>query len=117
YKKVNKLFAEHIAKEAKDDDLIWIHDFHLFLVPSYLKEMRPKLKIGFFLHIPFPSSEIYRELPNRREILESLLKADLVGFHDFSYLRHFASSVYSILGIHSSLLSIESHNHVTKLGV
>lgn len=117
YKKVNKLFAELIAKEAKDDDLIWLHDFHLFLVPKYLKKLRPKLKIGFFLHIPFPSSEIYRSLPNRREILESLLCADLVGFHDFSYLRHFASAVYNILGIHSSLLSIESQNHVTKLGI
>lgn len=117
YYKVNQIFAEHIASIAKDNDYIWLHDFHLFLVPQMLKELNPKLKIGFFLHVPFPSSEIYRQLPHREEILESLLHADLIGFHDFSYLRHFTNSVYELLGVHTGLLEIRSHVNTTKLGV
>lgn len=117
YKQVNEIFAKEIIKIAKKDDVIWIHDFHLFLVPKLLKEKKPNLKVGFFLHIPFPSSEIYRQLPCREEILESLIKADLIGFHDYSYLRHFCSSVYSITGIQSSMLEIIHGNHRAKLGV
>lgn len=117
YKKVNRIFAQHILKCARPDDMIWIHDYQLFLLPQMLKEKNPKLKIGFFLHVPFPSSEIWRQLPCREEILTSLIHADLVGFHDFSYLRHFASSVYILLGIHSSLLEIRSQYNDTKLGV
>src|SRR5947208_15888376 len=65
------------------NDVVWIHDYHLMLLPSLLKAHRPQLSIGFFLHIPFPSFEIFRLLPNewRREILEGLLGADLIGFH------------------------------------
>jgi trehalose 6-phosphate synthase/phosphatase len=117
YQEVNEAFAEHILKVAKDDDLIWIHDFHLFLVPKILKEKNPKLKIGFFLHVPFPSSEVYRHLPCREAILESLIASDLIGFHDFSYLRHFVSSVYNLLGIHSSMLEIQHNGHHCQLGV
>ncbi len=117
YCEVNRIFAEHIARIANDDDYVWLHDFHFFLVPKLLKKLNPKIKVGFFLHVPFPSSEIYRQLPHREEIVESLIHADLVGFHDFSYLRHFASSVYELLGIHSGLLEIRSHFNTTKLGV
>ncbi|MEX0797884.1 MAG: bifunctional alpha,alpha-trehalose-phosphate synthase (UDP-forming)/trehalose-phosphatase, partial [Bacteriovoracaceae bacterium] len=117
YVRVNQIFAEHVAKTAKEDDIIWLHDFHLFLAPKMIKKINPNLKIGFFLHVPFPSSEIWRQLPCRREILESLIHADLLGFHDFAYLRHFASSVYNLLGIHSSLLEIRSTFNTTKLGV
>ena len=117
YKQVNQIFANHICKMAKKDDVIWIHDFHLFLVPKMIKKQRPELKIGFFLHVPFPSSEIYRQLPCREEIADSIIYADLVGFHDFSYLRHFASCVYNLLGIHSTLLEIKRSGHVCKLGV
>jgi trehalose 6-phosphate synthase/phosphatase len=117
YIKVNQIFSDHIAKVTKKDDIIWINDFHLFLVPKMLKEKRPDIKIGFFLHVPFPSSEVYRELPCRNELLNSLLYADLIGFHDFSYLRHFASSAYNILGYESSLLDIKAPNGLVKLGV
>ena len=117
YKKVNQIFAKHVAKVAKKDDIIWLHDYQLFLVPKLLKEINPDLKVGFFLHVPFPSSEIWKQLPVREEILESVIHADLVGFHDFSYLRHFVSSVYNLLGIHSSLLEITSSFNTTKLGV
>lgn len=117
YQKVNEIFAKHINKVAKKDDIIWVHDYQLFLVPKLLKELNPQLKIGFFLHVPFPSSEIWRQIPCRNEILDSLIHADLVGFHDFAYLRHFVSSVYNLLGLHSSLLEIKSNRNNTKLGV
>ena len=117
YIKVNQIFSDHICKIAKKDDVLWIHDFHLFLVPKMIKKQRPDLKIGFFLHVPFPSSEIYRQLPCREEIVDSLIYADLIGFHDFSYLRHFGSCVYNLLGIHSSLLEIRKAGHICKLGV
>lgn len=96
--KVNAIVADAILQEAKDDDLIWIHDFHLLLVPGLIKEKRPNLKVGFFLHIPFPSSEIFRELPQRKEIIHSLILCDQIGFHDLSYLNHFRSSVQRVLG-------------------
>jgi trehalose 6-phosphate synthase/phosphatase len=98
YQEVNRLVAEAIILEANDDDTIWVHDFQLMLVPEFVKQKRPELKLGFFLHIPFPSSEIFRELPQRKEILHSLLKCDLVGFHDLSYLTHFKTCVTRILG-------------------
>lgn len=98
YISINNLVAEAIASYAHTTDTIWIHDFHLMLVPGILKKLRPELKIGFFLHIPFPSSEIFRELPQREEILTSLSACDLIGFHDLSYLNHFKSSMSRIIG-------------------
>jgi len=98
YQEINSLVAEQIVKIANDDDIIWVHDFHFFLVPGLVREKRPELKIGFFLHIPFPSSEIFRELPQRKEIIQSLAQCDLVGFHDLSYMNHFQSSLQRILG-------------------
>lgn len=98
YVEVNSTVAEKIIEEARPDDIIWIHDFQLMLVPGIVKEKRPDLKVGFFLHIPFPSSEIFRELPQRKEILHSLLRCDQVGFHDLSYLNHFRSSIQRVLG-------------------
>ena len=117
YVDVNRKFAREIISVAKTDDVIWIHDFHLFILPHFLKMLRPKLKVGFFLHVPFPSSEIFRQLPVAEEILQAVLMADLIGFHDYSYLRHFASTVQVCLGVESSLLSIEYKSRQTKLGV
>lgn len=98
YQKVNEIVAEAILAEAKEDDVVWVHDFQLLLVPGFIKKKRPSLKVGFFLHIPFPSSEIFRELPEREEILESLARCDQIGFHDLSYLNHFRSSIQRVLG-------------------
>ncbi len=109
--------AEKINKIAKVGDLIWIHDFHFLLLPGYLRKLNPDLKIGFFLHIPFPSYEIYRQLPPRKEILQSLLKCNLVGFHDYSYLNHFCKTMLQILGVDSSLLSAEYNGQNINLGV
>ncbi len=76
-------------------DMIWVHDYQLMLVPALLRERLPDARIGFFLHVPFPSSEVFRILPWRQQILHGLLGADLVGFHTFSYLRHFLGALHS----------------------
>ncbi|MES3037657.1 MAG: bifunctional alpha,alpha-trehalose-phosphate synthase (UDP-forming)/trehalose-phosphatase [Bdellovibrionota bacterium] len=117
YEKVNKIFAEQIAKIATPDDMIWIHDFHLMLLPQYLKKINPAFKIGFFLHIPFPSSEIFRQLPVREDILKALLHADQIGFHEYSYLRHFTVSLKAQLGVNSTVFNADYEGHRVKLGV
>lgn len=117
YVQVNDQFAREIVAHARRDDLVWVHDYHLFLLPRLIKRLRPDLRVGFFLHVPFPSSEVFRQLPAREAILESLLAADLVGFHDYSYLHHFCSSLSRILGIDSSFLSARHRGHLTKFGV
>ncbi len=98
YEKVNKKFLQKIEKTASPQDVFWVHDYHLMLLPRLIKEKFPRSSIGFFLHIPFPSSEIFRLLPWRKEILEGLLGADLIGFHTYEYARHFLSSVLRLLG-------------------
>ena len=97
YVNVNKKFADCVIKYAKKDDVVWVHDYQLLLLPKMIKESRPDLTIGFFLHIPFPSFEIFRIFPWRNDLLEGILGADLVGFHTFDYQRHFLSSVKRIL--------------------
>ena len=98
YKAVNQKFADAVLEEASDEDTIWVHDYQLMLVPQMVREKRPNIAIGFFLHIPFPSYEIFRTLPWREEILEGLLGSDLIGFHTYDYERHFLSSVRRLLG-------------------
>jgi len=101
YKEVNRLFAKAVANDVQDNDLVWIHDYHLMLMPSMIREeigkSKRNVKIGFFLHTPFPSSEIYRILPVRNEVLEGVLHSDLIGFHTYDYARHFLSSCNRIL--------------------
>jgi trehalose 6-phosphate synthase/phosphatase len=98
YKSVNQKFFEKIIEFALETDTIWVHDYHLLLLPNLLRTYFPGADIGFFLHIPFPSSEVFRILPWRSEALEGMLGADLVGFHTYEYARHFLSSVLRILG-------------------
>lgn len=117
YETVNRAFADEIVRIAKPDDLVWVHDFHLFLLPALLKARRPGLRVGFFLHTPFPTAETFSEFPMRREILNGLLAADLVGFHDYAYLRHFSGAVSYLLGFDPELLSVRNGTHLTELGV
>jgi len=98
YERVNTAFANVVAGIAKPNDIIWIHDYHLMLLPKLLRERLPKATMGFFLHIPFPSFEIFRLLPWRKQILEGLLGADLAGFHTYDYTGHFLDSVHRLLG-------------------
>lgn len=117
YRKVNQIFADTIAKNASEGGQVWIHDYHLFLLPKMLRTQRPDLKIGFFLHTPFPSSEIFRALPERDEILTGLLGCDLIGFHTFGYLRHFRSSLLRILGIEGEAECVWQGNRQVRFGV
>jgi len=99
YQQVNERFAERIVSLARPGDTIWVHDYHLLLLPALLRKSLPDASIGFFLHIPFPSYEIFRMLPWREPILRGLVGADLIGFHSFGYARHFLSSLLRILGL------------------
>ncbi len=98
YERINRLYAEKLLQIIDEDDIIWIHDYHLMLLPGLIKEKMPDVSIGIFIHIPFPSFEIFRLLPWRVEIMEGLLGADLVGFHTYDYVRHFLSCVRRLLG-------------------
>jgi trehalose 6-phosphate synthase/phosphatase len=99
YHRVNQRFMEEVVNIASKDDLIWVQDYHLMLLPEMIRQKLPGSKIGFFLHIPFPSYELFRTLENREKLLNGLLGSDLIGFHTFDYMRHFMSSVYRILGL------------------
>jgi trehalose 6-phosphate synthase/phosphatase len=98
YQRVNQKFFKTIIENSTEKDTYWIHDYHLMLLPHFLRTYFPRTDIGFFLHIPFPSSEIFRILPWRNEVLEGMLGSDLVGFHTYEYARHFLSSVLRLLG-------------------
>ncbi|MEX0966437.1 MAG: bifunctional alpha,alpha-trehalose-phosphate synthase (UDP-forming)/trehalose-phosphatase [Bacteroidia bacterium] len=111
YKKVNQRFCDKVAEVASEGDIIWVQDYHLMLLPEMLRQRLPNNPIGFFLHIPFPSYELFRTLPWRNEILEGLLGADLVGFHTYEYMRHFASVVSRILSHKCNLGEIRTRTH------
>ncbi|MBT0810819.1 bifunctional alpha,alpha-trehalose-phosphate synthase (UDP-forming)/trehalose-phosphatase [Litoribacter ruber] len=115
YKKINDRYCQAILKKAKAGDTVWIHDYHLLLLPQMLKEQMPELKIGFFQHIPFPSYEIFRVLPWRKEILEGMCGADLVGFNTYDDMRHFLSSVGRILGYNHEAGYIHTPHHLVNV--
>ena len=117
YCRANQLFADVVEGVAERDEVIWIHDYHLLMLPKYLRERLPDAKIGFFLHIPFPSYDTLRLLPWHREILESLLGADLVGFHTFDYARPFLGSVRRLLGHDNQIGQIIVGRRVVQVDV
>jgi len=98
YREVNKMFANAAKKASEPDATIWVQDYQLMLTPKMIRELLPDASIGYFHHIPFPSYEVFRLLPERKEILEGLLGADLIGFHIYDYARHFLSSCLRLLG-------------------
>lgn len=100
YELANEIFAAHLLKIIKPSDTIWIHDYQLFLLPGLIREKLPNARIGFFLHIPFPSFEIFRLLhrPWKEKIIRGLLGADLIGFHTHEYVQHFLKSVRMVMG-------------------
>ena len=117
YERVNQQFADAILGVAGDDDVVWVHDYQLMLLPGMLRQARPNLRIGFFLHTPFPSQEVFRCHPNRTELVRGVLGANLVGFHTFGYLRHFRSAVMRLLGLEPEFLDIRHDGGLTRLGV
>src|SRR3954471_5932646 len=117
YVEVNELFAEYAAQHYQPGDLIWVHDYQLLLVPELLRKRLPDARIGFFLHIPFPSEELFRTLPERERLLSGLLGADLVGFHTPAYLRHFAASLTQLLGLTVDIDRVQLSDREVRLGV
>lgn len=123
YQEANRAFAKTVAKDLREGDLVWVQDYHLMLLPAMLREELQKMKdmprnvkIGFFLHTPFPSSEIYRILPVRNEILEGVLHCDLVGFHNWDYVRHFRSACSRLMGLHTTPTEIGFQNKAVSVG-
>jgi trehalose 6-phosphate synthase/phosphatase len=116
YIAVNQRFAEATAAAARPGDVVWIQDFHLMLVPSQLRALRPDLRIGFFLHVPFPSSELWRLLPQREQLLRGVLGADHIDFHTADYLRHFRNACLRVLGIESNADAIPLGTRNVQLG-
>ena len=114
YQRVNTAFANVVAGVARPNDMIWVHDYHLMLLPQLLRERLPRATVGYFLHIPFPSFEIFRLLPWRNQILEGLLGADLVGFHTYDYAGHFLDSVQRLLGYDVTTTQITVSNRIVR---
>lgn len=117
YYRMNQKFANSIIELYKPGDIVVIHDYFLMLLPSMLRQRMPNMYISFFLHIPFPSSEFLRCLPRRKEILEGVLGANLVGFQSFSYSRHFLSCCTRILGFPSDTLGVDAYGSRVQVGV
>jgi len=103
YADANRRFRDAVLERYRPGDLVWVHDYHLMLLPQLLREALPDATIGFFLHIPFPSPNILRVLPRREELLHGLLGADLIAFHTHGHLQHFRASVLRVLGLDSRM--------------
>ncbi len=103
YREVNALFSRESLPFIENDDIVWVQDYQLMLLPKLIRDKKPATSIGYFHHIPFPSYELFRVLPEREEVLEGLLGADLIGFHTHDYMRHFISAIYRVLNLNCNL--------------
>lgn len=117
YCHANQCFADVVLEHLQPDDIVWVHDYQLLLLPALIRKRFPKISIGFFLHIPFPSYEIFRILPWREAILEGVLGADQIGFHTFNYMRHFLSAVYRISGVEHNFGKLTVGKRVVNVDV
>ncbi|MBI2391568.1 MAG: bifunctional alpha,alpha-trehalose-phosphate synthase (UDP-forming)/trehalose-phosphatase [Deltaproteobacteria bacterium] len=117
YAEVNDRFARAVVERWRPGDFIWVHDYQLMLLPQMLRERLPDARIGFFLHIPFPSSELFRILPWREQILRGMLGADLVGFHTASFRHNFANSAARVLGVEPEVDVVQHEGRAVRLGV
>ena len=117
YQNVNRVFGEAVVKALQPDDLLWIHDYHLMLLPKLVREKFPEMPIGFFLHVPFPSWEVFRMLPQpwREEIIEGLLGSSLIGFHTHDYARDFLTSVLRTSGYEHQLGNLALRDRVVDV--
>ncbi|WP_418509672.1 bifunctional alpha,alpha-trehalose-phosphate synthase (UDP-forming)/trehalose-phosphatase [Corallibacter sp.] len=115
YKTVNQKFADVVLENINDGDTVWVHDYQLLLLPKLIRDKKPNVTIGFFLHIPFPSYEIFRTFPWREELLNGMLGSDLLGFHTYDYERHFLSSIKRILRLDVKFNDIQYHDRIVKV--
>ena len=115
YKRVNQKFYDTLKPYIETQSMIWIHDYQLMLLPALIRHDFPDVKIGFFLHIPFPSSEIFKLLIWKHSLLKGMLGADLIGFHTYDYVRHFLSSVRRILNISHQLYRLNYNERIVEV--
>src|SRR5690554_2556544 len=115
YVRVNRKFCDAILERAHPEDTIWVHDYQLLLLPGMLRERLPNATIAFFQHIPFPSYEIIRMLPWRREILGGMVGADLIGFHTYDDMRHFLSAAGRLLGMRDESGYLQADNRLINV--
>lgn len=115
YQEVNQRFCEAICRLIRPGDKVWVQDYQLMLLPGMLRKVYPELSIGYFHHIPFPSYELFRILPERAKILEGLLGADFIAFHTHDYMRHFISAVERVLHIDFNLDEVQLGNRVARV--
>ncbi|KAF9930311.1 threalose-6-phosphate phosphatase [Linnemannia zychae] len=113
---VNQQFADTIAERYQKGDIVWIHDYHLLLVPHLLRQKLPGAAIGVFIHTPFPSSEVFRCLPKRVEVLNGLLGANQIGFQTYSYARHFISCCTRVNGYESTPRGVDAMGSTVWVG-
>lgn len=117
YKAVNEVFANKLMSIIEPDDIVWVNDYHFFLLPSLLRARFPHIPIGFFLHIPFPSYEVFQLIPKkwRFELLNGVLGSDLIGFHTHEYCHHFLKSVLLTLGYEHNMGLITTEDRLIKI--
>ena len=117
YVQVNRLFAEKIAPLLEPDDVVWIHDYQLMILPHLLRQKKPEATIGFFLHIPFPSYEIFRLLPTewKKTLLHGVMGADLIGFHTYDYVQHFLQSAKMLLGVDNYFHNLQYQDRLIRI--
>jgi len=115
YKEANRRFRDEVVERARPGDTVWVHDYQLMLLPRLLREALPDVRVGFFLHIPFPSPSVFRLLPRREELLQGLLGADYIAFHTYSYLQNFRSSALRVLGLESRMDAVEHGGRPVRL--
>ncbi|MDH4140279.1 MAG: bifunctional alpha,alpha-trehalose-phosphate synthase (UDP-forming)/trehalose-phosphatase [Coriobacteriia bacterium] len=115
YERVNRKYRDAVLDVARSGDIIWINDYQLMLLPSMLREKLPGATIGFFLHIPWPTFEVFRALPWRRELLKGLLGSDLIGFHTYDYARYFDDAVNHLLGLEEQRGHVMFENRLVRV--
>jgi len=115
YVEANRIFCEAVVSRYRPNDLIWVHDYHLILLPGMLRDKLPDASIGFFLHIPFPSSEIFPVLPRREELLEGVLGADLLAFQTHGHLQQFRATLLRVLGADSKIAQVALGSRTVRL--
>ncbi|MET8906957.1 trehalose-6-phosphate synthase [Micromonospora sp. NPDC004551] len=116
YQRVNQRFAEAAAEVAEPGGLVWVQDYHLQLVPGLLRGLRPDLRIGFFLHVPFPPPELFMQLPRRAELLRGMLGADLIGFQRAQAAHNFAQLATKVLDLPATDRRIGVGDRVVRIG-
>lgn len=115
YQEVNRLFCREAISFIEKEDTVWVQDYQLMLLPNMIRMEKPDTNIGYFHHIPFPSYELFRVLPEREAVLEGLLGADLIGFHTHDYMRHFISAIYRVLNLNCTLDEINLQDRIVHV--